>query len=241
MLSVMNNAKKIKLFLAISYLSLIVLFLWFFFSNFTLDEIRSYEFIKNNRNFLLGLKESNFFLIFFLFAIFTVLWVLLLGFGSPIGLVGGFIFGKWIGTFIVTLSLTLGATLLYLVAKFFFYDLVKEKFEKKFFALNENFKKNEFVYFLIYRFIGGIPFFISNILPTIFNVKLKNYFFGTLLGMVPQLFIIVSLGSGLEKIIDQNSKMPSIKEIITSQEIFIPILGFLFLLCIIILIKKKIN
>ena len=43
-----------------------------------------------------------------------------------------------------------------------------------FINLTEKFKQNEFTFFLIYRFIGGIPFFISNILPTIFNVKIRN-------------------------------------------------------------------
>ena len=62
--------------------------------------------------------------------------------------------------------------------------------------------KNEFV-FIIYRNIPGVPFFISNILPTIFDVKVKNYFFGTLMGLTPNLFIGASLGSGIEKIIEK--------------------------------------
>ena len=75
-----------------------------------------------------------------------------------------------------------------------------------------------FCIFLIYRFIGGIPFFIANILPSLFNIKIKNYFFGTLIGMIPQLFILVSLGNGLEKIINNNSAPPSFINLITSQE-----------------------
>ena len=68
----------------------------------------------------------------------------------------------------------------------------------------EKFKKQEFLYFFIYRFVGGIPFFIANILPTLFNIKIKNYFFGTLLGIFPQIFVLVSMGSGIEKIISNN-------------------------------------
>ena len=59
---------------------------------------------------------------------------------------------------------------------------------------------------LIYRFVGGIPFFIQNILPCLFDVKIKNYFFATFFGMLPQIFIGVSLGSGIEKIIKQLKK-----------------------------------
>ena len=76
-------------------------------------------------------------------------------------------------------------------------------------------------------------------MPTIFNVKIKNYFFGTLIGIAPQLFIIVSLGSGLEKVISQNSSPPTFFDIATSQEVYIPILAFIVLILIILFIKKK--
>ena len=56
-------------------------------------------------------------------------------------------------------------------------------------------------FFLIYRFVGGIPFTIANLLPVLFNVKLKNYFFGSFLGIMPQGFIVTSLGSGISEII----------------------------------------
>tara|TARA_Y100000768_G_C23568796_1_gene491727 strand:- start:41 stop:520 length:480 start_codon:yes stop_codon:yes gene_type:complete len=153
-------------------------------------------------------------------------------------LLSGFIFGKWFGSLYAILSLSVGATLLYIFANYFLKDLVEEKFSKKFSNLNEKFKKNEFTFFLIYRFVGGIPFFISNILPTIFNVKIKNFFFGSIIGMLPQVFIGVSLGSGLNEIIQKNTEAPSIKEIIFSSEIYIPIVAFIILLIIAIIIKN---
>ena len=91
---------------------------------------------------------------------------------------------------------------------------------------------------LIYRFIGGIPFFISNILPTLFNVKIRNFFFGTLIGMAPQLFIGTTLGSGIEKIIDKNIEAPTFIELFISPEIYIPILGFIFLVVLGFLFKR---
>ena len=57
--------------------------------------------------------------------------------------------------------------------------------------------------------------------------------------MIPTLFVITSFGSGLEKIIDKNLTPPSLIELIKSQEIYIPIIGFLFLITIIFLIKKN--
>ena len=235
----MEKDKKIKIFLGLVYLLIVTLFVGLIFSQFTLSELTSYEFIKNNRNHLITAKDSNLFLssVFFLF--FTILWVLLLGFGSPIFLMGGFIFGKWLGTILVVLGLSTGATFLYILANYFFKDLIKNKFEKKFYILNEKFKKNEFLFFLIYRFIGGIPFALSNILPTLFNVKIKNFFLGSLIGMTPQLFIGVSIGSGIEKIIQTNQNFPSFFTIINSKEIYIPIIAFIIFIIISYLLRKK--
>ena len=234
----MEKAKKIKIYFGLIYTIILFVFLWLFFSNFSLSELTSYEFIKNNRDYLIAIKDNNLFLVSILFLVFTIIWVLALGFGSPIFLVGGFIFGKWIGTILVTFGLSIGATLLYMFANYFLKDIVEKKFSKKFSSLNEKFKKNEFFFILIYRFIGGIPFFISNILPTLFNVKVKNFFFGSLIGMTPQLFIGVALGSGIEKIINENKELPSFYELITSSEIYIPIFGFIFLLILGIIFKK---
>tara|TARA_B100000945_G_scaffold252774_1_gene209678 strand:- start:45 stop:764 length:720 start_codon:yes stop_codon:yes gene_type:complete len=234
----MKKEKKVKLFLGSAYALIIFSFLWLFFDNFSLSEIGSYEFIKNNNEYFNQLKNNNFFLVSLSFFIFTIIWVLLLGFGSPILLLSGFIFGKWFGSIYAVLSLSIGATLLYMFANYFLKDLVEEKFSKKFSNLSEKFKKNEFIFFLIYRFVGGIPFFISNILPTIFNVKIKNFFFGSIIGMLPQVFVVVSLGSGLNEIIQKNVKVPSLIELLFSAEIYIPIVAFVILLIVGIVVKN---
>ena len=234
----MKKDKKIKIYLALIYLITLSLFLWVFFSKFSLNELTSYDFIKNNRNYLVSIKESNYYLVSILFIIVTIIWVFLLGFGTPVTLTAGFIFGKWIGTFLALSGLTIGATFLYLFSNYFIKDLIEEKFGEKFSNLKNKFKKNEFIFFLVYRFIGGIPFQIQNILPVLFNIKTKNYFFGTFIGLMPQLFVWTSLGSGIEKIIDQNIKFPSFKDLILSSEIYFPIIGFIALLILGLLIKK---
>ena len=235
----MEKTKKIKIFIGLSYLILISIFLFLFFSKFSLQEITSYDFIKENRSYFLELKNSNLFFISIIFLIFTILWVFpFLGFGSPIALIGGFIFGKWLGTILVVLGLSIGATFLYLFGNFFLKDLIKEKFLKRYQSLEIKFKKSEFFYLLIYRFIGGIPWQLSCLLPTIFNVKAINFFFATLIGIIPQIFIAVSIGSGLEKVIDQNSEVPGLSEIIFSPEVYVPILAFFILVLLTILLRK---
>ena len=235
----MENTKKIKLFIGLSYLLIICLFLYFFFSKFSLEEITSYDFIKNNNTYFAELKNSNLFLISIIFLALTILWVFpFLGFGSPVALMGGFIFGKWIGTLVVVLGLTIGATFLYIFGNYFLKELIKEKFLNKFKNLGSKFKKSEFIYLLFYRMVGGLPWQVQCLLPVIFNVKLKNYFFSTLIGIIPSIFLFVSIGSGLEKIIDQNTEAPRIIDVIFSPDIYIPILAFFVLIIVTIVLRK---
>ena len=235
----MEKAKKIKLIVGLSYLILISIFLFLFFSNYSFQEITSYDFIKENRSYFHELKKSNIFILSLFFLIFTILWVFpFLGFGSPIAILGGFILGKWIGTIVVVLGLSIGATFLYIFGNYFLKDLIREKFLNKFQQLELKFKKSEFIYLLVYRFVGGVPWQLSCLLPTIFNVKVSNFFLASFIGIIPQIFLVVSIGSGLDKIIDQNSEIPKISEVILSKEIYLPILAFFCLVIITIFLRK---
>ena len=94
----MEKTVKFKLILGLFYLILVGLFLFFLFSKFTFEEITSYEFIKNNRDYFFELKKSNLFLLSIIFILFTITWAFAGGFGSPVAIFAGFIFGKmtWI-------------------------------------------------------------------------------------------------------------------------------------------------
>jgi uncharacterized membrane protein YdjX (TVP38/TMEM64 family) len=234
----MEKSKKVKITLGLFYLLVLLSFLYFFLSKFTLEELTSYEFIKNNRDYFFGLKEKNLFLISLIFTISTIIWVVMAGFGLPAGLLAGFIFGKWLGLFFIIIGMTIGATILYMLGNYFFKEVIKEKFLDRFKNLEIKFKKSEFVYLLAYRFIGGIPFALSNVLPCIFNVKVGNFFLATLIGLTPQMFLVVSIGSGLEKIIEQNLEAPRIIDLIYSPDIYIPMFAFAALIVITIIAKK---
>ena len=235
----MLNENKLKILLGIIYLSIVSAFLLIFFSYLSFEDFSSFELIKNNRDKLNEIKNSNLLITSFLFLVGVIIWVMLLGFGSPVFLVGGFIFGKWIGTLLVVFGLSIGATLLYITANYFFKDLIEKKFSSKFSNLKDKFKQNEFTFFLIYRFVGGIPFFISNILPTLFNVKVKNFFFGSVIGMAPQLFVGASLGSGLNKVIENNEEPPSFFQVLFTPDIYLPVIGIAILVLLGFFIKKK--
>jgi uncharacterized membrane protein YdjX (TVP38/TMEM64 family) len=235
----MAKFKKTKLLIGLFYISAVSLFLYFIFTKFSFQELSSYEFIKNNRDYFFELKRKNLLILSFIFIIATALWVFLAGFLTPFAILSGFIFGKWIGLILIVFGGAIGATSLYIFANYFLKNIIKEKFLSKYQILALRFKQSELLYMMLYRFIGGIPFVISNILPCIFNVKIFNFFLATLVGITPQIFLITSIGSGLEKIIEKNSMPPKVLEIIFSKEIYMPILGFALLIFITIILRKS--
>ncbi len=235
----MKKDNKIKIFIGLFYLTLVGLFLYYLFTNFTFQQLTSYNFIKDNIEFFSELKKTNLILLCLSSLIIIILWVFpFLGFGSPVALLGGFILGKWVGTIVVVLGMSIGATFLYIFGNYFLKDFVRQKFLNKFQNLEIKFKKSEFIYLLIYRFCGGIPWQLSCILPTLFNVKVKNFLFATLLGIIPQIFLVVSIGSGLEKIISENLEPPKMTDIILSPDIYLPLGLFVILVIITITFRK---
>ena len=228
-----------KIYLGATYLAVLLLAIYFFWSNFDLSDLTSYELIRENRDAILEYKKGNIFFLIVVFFIFTILLNLLL---TPMlipTLIIGFIFGKWLGTAILLFGNTFGGVLLYLLAKTFFSELIREKFATKFFKFVEFFNKNETMYFMLFRLIGGggTPFPIQNVLPVLFNMSVKNYILATFLGTIPATFVTTALGSGIENVIDQNAELDFFSVFI-SPEIYLPILGFVLILASTFVVKK---
>ena len=126
----------------------------------------------------------------------------------PLLIFSGFVFGKWWGILILT-STTIGATSIIHVGRFFFRETIKEKLAPKFSKLKDFFIKNDILYFMSFRFIGGggAPYAVQNVLPILFDMSVKNYVIATFVGSTPSMFVTVALGSGIEKVIDQNAEL----------------------------------
>ena len=233
-------SKNFKLFLGFTYLLLLAVFLYFIFSNIQINRLNDFLYYKELQLGLENFISANFLINIIYFFIFTVAWVALLGFGSPILIFSGILFGKWIGTIISIISISIGALILYIIANFFFRDTVKKILEQKFKKYIQLFQKNEFYYFFLYRFIGGlgVPFFLQNILPVLFNMKKKNYFFSSLFGFVPSFFVFNTIGAGLNNYIEKSENF-SFLELVLLPEIYFPILMFIVLIIVSLLIKKK--
>ena len=233
-------SKNFKLFLGFTYLLLLAVFLYFIFSNIQINRLNNFLYYKELQLGLENFISANFLINIIYFFIFTVAWVALLGFGSPILIFSGILFGKWIGTIISIISISIGALILYIIANFFFRDTVKKILEQKFKKYIQLFQKNEFYYFFLYRFIGGLgaPFFLQNILPVLFDMKKKNYFFSSLFGFVPSFFVFNTIGAGLNNYIEKSENF-SFLGLVLLPEIYFPILMFIVLIIASLLIKKK--
>ena len=234
----MEKSKKLKIIFGLLYLILVSMFLYFLFSKFSFEDFRSIKIIQLNTDKLNELKSNNLILLGLFFCIFTALWVLFLGFGTPVALIGGFIFGKWLGTLLITVGLSVGALCLYLVGKYFFYDFLKDKLLFKFKHLEKTFYNKQLFVMIIFRFVGLVPFFVANLLPVIFNITTKNYFIGTFVGIMPSIFVLSSLGSGISDAIFQFETFPSFASLIILPEIYLPIFGFLSIILISLFLKK---
>ena len=233
-------SKNFKLFLGFSYLLILFAFLYLIFSNIQISRLSDFSYYKELQLNLDNFITSNLLLNITYFFVFSIIWVALLGFGSPILIVSGILFGKWVGTIISVLSLSLGALALYSIASFFFSDIVKNILEKKFQKYIQLFQKNEFYYFFIYRFIGGlgVPFFLQNVFPILFNMKKINYFFSSLFGFIPGFFIFNTIGAGLSIYIAKAENF-NFLELILTTDIYFPILMFVGLVILSAIVKKK--
>ena len=234
-------SKSLKLFLGISYILILFFFLYLILSYVEVTRLNDFLYYKELQIDLEKTIGKNLYINLLIFFLFCLVWVSLLGFGSPLLLISGILFGKWIGTFISVLSISIGALILYSIASFFFKDLVFNLLEKKFSKYIHLFKKNEFNYFLAFRLAGGlgIPFGPQNVLPVIFNIKKSNYFFASFLGFIPMFFIWNTIGAGLNEYIKQADNF-SFVSLFLNKEIYLPIILFVIVMLISVIIKKKI-
>ena len=233
------NSRNLKLIIGAVYSILLLAGLFFLFSAIDLKDLTNYDFIRSNRDIIFEYKQENFLLLSVGFFLFCIVWVLFLGFAMPLLIFAGFVFGKWIGISLVLCSTTIGATLLYFIVGIFFRDSIREKLIPKFFKLKEIFSKNDTLYFMCFRFIGGggTPYAIQNVLPIIFDMPIKKYIVATFIGSAPSMFVTTALGSGIEKVIDKNETL-SIFRVVTSPEIYLPLIGFFLILIATLFFKK---
>jgi uncharacterized membrane protein YdjX (TVP38/TMEM64 family) len=156
--------------------------------------------------------------------------------GAVLTVTGGFLFGAIAGTLHVVLAATLGATLLFLIARTAFGDALRAKagpFLKK---MEAGFQENAFNYLLVLRLIPLFPFFIVNLVPAFLGVPLRTYVLGTLIGIVPGSFVYASVGAGLGSVFDRNEDFSPAS--VLTPEIVVALVGLAVLAIVPVLFRK---
>lgn len=116
---------------------------------------------------------------------------------------GGLLFSQWIGVSVSVVSATIGASILFLGAKMASSDLLKKKSGSWGSKMKDGFKEDAFTYLLTLRLIPIFPFAIINLAAAIFQIPLRTFFFGTLIGIIPGSFVYTSMGVALREVISQ--------------------------------------
>jgi len=225
----------IKRFLPL--LILLIMLIGFFY--FRLYDYLSFSALKTHRAFLLQWSESHYFASVMLFMLLYLLAVAVSIPGATLlTLTGGFLFGTALGSVYVTISATLGATLIFLATRYALADWVQRKAGPFVQKMEKGFQQDAFYYLLVLRLVPIFPFWLVNIVPGLLNVRFKQYLIATFLGIIPGTVVYVSLGNGLGAIFDQ-AQTPNLG-IIFKPEVLLPLIG-LAILSIIPVIYKKIR
>jgi uncharacterized membrane protein YdjX (TVP38/TMEM64 family) len=232
----MTQLSKLKIILGLIYL-LIVAFVTYLFFYYEIYNYVSSDFIKNDRKVIIIFIKKNIFICSFLFFLFSSIWFFLLGFGLPLVIAAGFLFGSYLGSVLLVMGFGVGATTLYIFANHYFKDLVFKYFSSKYKILDSHFKKNDLAYLLFLRLVPGIPSQVGTLIPILFNIKPKKIFFSNIFGVAPNIFISVSLVSGISSKIEEGAKFNL--DFLSDPKVSVPLTALGVMVLVVNFIKQK--
>jgi uncharacterized membrane protein YdjX (TVP38/TMEM64 family) len=120
---------------------------------------------------------------------------------SVMTIFGGFLFGWLLGGALTAMAATAGATLIFLAARSAFGDLLRRRAGTRAARLRDGFRRDAFSYLLILRLAPVLPFFVVNIAPALFDVRLRTFVAATFLGILPGTFAYAYLGQGIDSVL----------------------------------------
>lgn len=168
------------------------------FFYFDLARFLSLAALKENRDRLLAFTQAHYAVAA---GLFVVTYIAVTGLSLPgaviLTLAGGFLFGGLVGTLLVNVGATTGATLAFLVARYLLRDTVEHKFGRWLGPFQEGFNKNAFSYLMTLRLIPLFPFFVVNLVSGLTRVTLGTYVAATALGIIPGSFVYAYAGQQL--------------------------------------------
>lgn len=227
---------KIKKFAPIFVIFTFSLLVWIF----NLNHYFSFETLRAHHVYLKEFIETHLVMSLVIYITIYILFVALsLPAATFMTLIGGFLFGQWVGTTTVVLSATIGSSLLFISAKMASQDLINKKVEGFALKMQKGFQENALSYLLTLRLIPLFPFVAVNLAAALFQIPLRTFILGTFFGIIPGSFVYVSMGVAIQKVIQQPDFSPNL---ILDPKILLAFigLGVLSLLPVLYnLLKKK--
>jgi uncharacterized membrane protein YdjX (TVP38/TMEM64 family) len=165
---------------------------------------------------LTGFVEANLWLAALAYLIFYALAVSVSVPGAVWFTLGaGFLFGPWLGAGVALLGATMGATILFLAARYAFADWVREKFPGYVKRLQDGFSQDAFTYVMILRLIPVFPFWAINLITALLNVPLRAFVLASLIGMAPGAYVYATVGGKLSNVVEEG--IPSFTELLDAE------------------------
>jgi uncharacterized membrane protein YdjX (TVP38/TMEM64 family) len=161
---------------------------------------------------------------------FIAAYIVVAAFSLPIGsllsVAGGFLFGSVFGSAWIVIGATIGATILFLIAKTALGDPLRERFAAQLRPMEEGFRANAFSYLLILRLVPLFPFWLVNLAPAFFGVSLITFVITTFVGIIPGAFVFASIGNGLNALFEAGEQPDlSLMTLLARPDFYIPIVG----------------
>ena len=206
---------------------------------FDLQRFVSLEALSENRDRLVGFVDRHAVLAPVLYALGYALAVALSIPGAIIlTIAGGFLFGTWLGTALVVTGATVGATIVFLIARTALGDFLRAKAGPRIRRMEAGFREDAFNYLLVLRLIPIFPFWLVNIVPAFLGVSTGTYVLATLLGIIPGSFVFAGVGNGLGAVLEAGGD-PDLG-LLFEAEVLLPIVG-LAVLAILPVVYRKVK
>lgn len=194
------------------------------FFAFGLDDLITFEALKAHREVLMDWTGGHFFLAS---VAFIGGYVAVVALSLPVAVlltpIAGFLFGTWLGALYSLLAATLGATVVFLAARYAFAALVEAKAGPWLRKMEAGFRADAFNYMLVLRLVPLFPFWLVNLVPAVLGVRLGTYVLGTALGMVPGAVVYAGVGAGLGTVFAAGGT-PDLA-IVFEPQVLLPLLG----------------
>lgn len=199
----------------------------------------SFEALAANREALVAFRDAHYVATL---AAFMAAYVAIVAFSLPgatiATLTGGFLFATFPGAVFNILSATVGATLIFLAAKWGLGDRLAARMEagegtvKR---LKDGIDENQWSFLFLMRLVPAVPFFVANLVPALVGVPLHRFVVSTALGIVPGAVVYTSVGAGLGEVFARG-EAPDLG-VIFEPRILLPILGLCLLALLPVIVK----